>query len=449
MNENSGETPNPLNPNPGMNSGVNPGPLDANPSEPVMPTAEPAGINPGQMAPNTEMVAASQPVAPTGKKKTGLIVGMLVALFLAVGCGVAAVLMNMNANSGDPVAMAVNKIMNGEAPNNVAAKGAIDIAINDDESPVTNLKIDLDSEIIMSSLINNSKATLTATFKDAGDVTVEIDEMRAADGDLYLKVEGLMDALENPKLLKTMFYGETEASDVVVDCTEEEGCVEDVVLEEEEEVVLDDSDATADDAVLSQYAAYLANSLEIVDGEWVKVSLEEINEMMNSSETNTNSCLVDLISDVNQNRNSFASIYSKNAFIGSATGEVSVVKKNDPIYRVAFDKENMLSFMSELDNSEIIKTFNECQVENDEDSISIVENQDSIIEALSKLPAIFVEVNKDYNITRLYSTLSSDEISITVDLGFSYPENVNVSEPNEYKNLTDVMQQLFTSVYED
>ncbi len=469
MNENPGETPNPLNPNPGLGARPNPNPrpgtLDANPSGPAMPTASPASVSPVEMPASPDTVV--EPMAPAGgKKKTGLVVGILVALFLAVGCGVAAVLLSMNQNAGDPVAAAVNKIMTGKAPENVAAKGTINVAIDSDDSIVTNLKVDLDAEVITSSLINSSKATLTATLKNGGEVKVDVNEMRAADGDLYLKVDGLIEALKNPKLIRAMVYG-VESDDDVLDCTgddedcvkevdvDEEAVVEDEGLEEggayfEEEVALEEStldDDELEESILTEYTEYLTKSYSGIDGEWLRISMDEITEMTKDSDTTE--CASNLISDLNSNRNTFAEIYNKNAFIGSAAGEVTVAKKTDPIYQVAFDKEKLADFMADLDSSDVIKNFNECQTKNNEETVSIVENQDDIMDALSEMPAIYVEVNKDNNITRFYTSASAEGTSVTIDLDFSYPTNVNVTEPEEYKELTEVIQKLFMTVYED
>ena len=135
MNENSGGTPNPLNPSP----------LDANPSEPIEevhqePVQEkPVSVNPVEPVPAPEptpepipepelkplteelvqesvMVnsldpegrpmekAAETTAVEPKKKKTSLIVGLVICLFIAVGCGVAAILMMMN-TAKDPVSV--------------------------------------------------------------------------------------------------------------------------------------------------------------------------------------------------------------------------------------------------------------------------------------------------------------------------------------------------------
>ena len=451
MNENSGETPNPLNPNPGVGNGSRPGTLDANPAGPAMPAAGPTNVASVQAAPAMEAV---EPLPTEKKKKTGLIVGIIIALFLAIGCGVAAALMVMKPGTGDPVAAAFNKIMSGQAPANVIANGTINVAINNDESPVTNLKLDLDAGVMTNSLINSSAATLTATLKNVGDVTVKLSEMRATDNEIYLKVDGLVDAVTKSGLLQLLLNTSTQNTiNDVVDCDTEYGCAvedEEAILEDDEEEDLEEEvvlDAEEDTSLISQYTTYLSGVLEIVDGEWIKISMDDIEELTEGNASEATECLTNLANDISQNRNVLAEMYNKNAFIGSASGEVTVAKKNDPIYQVAFDQEKLAGFIADLDGSEIMANLNKCQSKNGEGTLSLSDNQEEIIEDLSKLPAIYVEVNGNNDITRLYSTLSSDDFSATVDLGFSYPASINVAEPGEYTGIKDIIQQISTRIY--
>ena len=67
---------------------------------------------------------------------------------------------------------------------------------------------------------------------------------------------------------------------------------------------------------------------------------------------------------------------------------------------------------------------------------------------LEDLPEIYVEVDGDNNFTRLYTNLKIDSGKLTIDLNFSYPTNINVTEPLEYQNFSEVIQDVSTSVYD-
>ena len=66
------------------------------------------------------------------------------------------------------------------------------------------------------------------------------------------------------------------------------------------------------------------------------------------------------------------------------------------------------------------------------------------------MPTIYAEIDGNDNFARLYldSTIG-DEVEMVVDLGFSYPDNVNATEPEEYKNFSDVIQEIFLGMSGD
>ena len=133
--------------------------------------------------------AAPAPAAPAKKKKTGLIAGIIAAVVVLILGGVAAAIVIIMMNQTDPVTAAMKKIMDGKAPTNVAIDGDINITLNNEFSPVSNIKIALNSKIISSSAINNSVANVTATIRNVGDFNIEFDEVYAGNGDLYFKID--------------------------------------------------------------------------------------------------------------------------------------------------------------------------------------------------------------------------------------------------------------------
>ena len=173
MNENPGGMPNPLNPTPAAGPTPNPM-LSAAPSP--APNPAPSPVTPAPTAspiPNTAPTQApTQPVAPVTntikvdslapedrpmekaapaeaapakKKKTGLIAGIIAVVAVLVLGGVAAAIAIIMMNQVDPVTAAMKKIMDGKAPTNVAIDGDINITLNNEFSPVSNIKIALNS----------------------------------------------------------------------------------------------------------------------------------------------------------------------------------------------------------------------------------------------------------------------------------------------------------------
>lgn len=499
MNENPGETPNPLNPNfgtdagavgatPGPAPGVNPGPT----ARPIRVTetattefTEPAGtMTEGETLRATiesldptgrPMEQVSEPLTPPKKKKkTGLIVGIIIAVFLLVGCGVAAALVLIN-NNTDAVSAAMNKIMSGGVPSNVAVDGTIDIRSNDPDSPLERVKIDLDSELMTNSMINTSTAIVTLSIANMPDVSFEFDEVYAESGDLYLKLDGATGALEDSGLLQLLAAPQPVVEPVdclddeegcvlteVVDCADgEEDCLAGPVLGEVE--ILDatncvngdaDSDATNCVKPETEFDSDLAESLtpllgiiETIDGEWLRISTDEMSmlsgDMLNDSDV---SCITDLVSSIDTNSSSAADLYGKYPFITSSSENLNVASKNDPIYKISVDDEAFANFVNGIDNANLSQSLYSCLGWENKVSITATD----VNEITANFPVIYAEVDDNHNFTRLYLESDTDDADATmvIDLSFRYPTTVNVVEPDEYMDFSEVIQAIFSSMYD-
>lgn len=466
MNENPGEMPNPLNPNPGTGPEPINDQLDANPSEPmgqpleeiveevqtisvapVEPTADPMA-RPMEQAPIAEITT------PPKKKKTGLIVGIIIAVIALIGGGVAAAFMLMNKD--DAVAKAIEKIVKGEAPANVAIDGTFTFTPSDEDSVISSVEIALKSEASTTSMLNSSAATVTANFQDNGKISFEFDEVYGEDGNLYFKIDGLTAAIEDySSIIQSAMLNETTTvNDSQSDCVDGEDCVV-----EESPVVVDCESESEDGCVASEVeittdqASDMLGSLtsmlgviETLDGEWLRISVDELAGLtsMMPAESDT-SCLVNFVSDIKNYNNSVAGMYSKNPFIASTTEGVTLASKSGaPVYKVAVDSEKLSAFLKEFQNSTLVNNLFSCMgYEN-----STV-NLDNLAADAGNLPDIYVEVDKDYNFTRLYlaSNLADGAMTLTTDLGFSYPTNINVAEPVEYTDFSNMIQEIFTTMY--
>lgn len=478
MNENPGETPNPLNPNPSPNPVAGPAPASTptpapspaqQPVPPTQPVPPVAPVNPVTSATPVEPV---QPISPTDrpmekaapvevepkKKKTGLIAGIIAAIAVLLIGGIAVAVAMMTLNKTDPVIAAMNKIMTGNAPANVAIDGDIDIAINDDSSPISNVKIALNSKMVASSAINNSVANMTATVRNVGDFNIEFDEVYAGNGDLYFKIDGATSAIEGSGILYLLNLANQMPD--VVDCGEDAVCqtteIEELACTEGEECSLTEIDDTElnvldggqnmlDSDTISYFAS-LIDVVEVIDGEWLKISVNELNMLSGGMAADSNiSCITNLVSDINTNSNSAAELYSKYPFISSTSENVQLASKNYPVYQVTIDSENFANFVSSIQNSEMTANLYSCLGWTDNVGVST----DDVAEIVSEMPKIYAEVDGDNNFTRLYlvSDLNDGEAMVTTDLSFSYPTNVNVTEPEEYQDFSNVIQKIMSSIY--
>ncbi len=437
---------------------------------------------PGSVTPTSRPMEQAAPMEmPKKKKKTGLIVGIIMALIVLIGGGVAAAIIIPMLSQKDPVTMAMEKIMSGKAPANVAIDGDIDIAISDQFSPVSNIKISMNSGLIPQSLINNSKAIVTASIRGIGDVSVEVDEIYANKNEMFFKIDGITNALEDSGLvyLLNMSNKITEKMDCGEDgyCQAEEiaaetNCVgnpdlncgeeittemEGIVLEPGGQVVLDEDTMT--------FFASMVDAIEIIDGEWLRISIEDLGAFANGTLVQSDaSCVADLVSTLNTSSNSAIEAYNKYPFITATDKDVDLAKKQYPVYKVSIDDENFTNYINSIQNTALSEKIYSCL--NLEDNVWIDEGDISKI--VEDMPNFYVEVDNENNFTRLYvkSTINSSDCAcmdsvdivcdcpklpdsvVTMDLNFSYPDNINVPAPTEYRDFKDVIQDISTSIYE-
>ena len=298
----------------------------------------------------------------------------------------------------------------------------------------------------------------TATIRNVGDVNIEFDEVYAGNGDLYFKIDGATSAIENSGILYLLNLANQVPN--VVDCGEDAVCqtteIKELTCTEGEECnlteiddtelnILDGGQNVLDEDTIAYFAS-LIDIVEVIDGEWLKVSVDELNMLSGGMTASSDiSCVTNLVSDINTNSNSAIELYSKYPFISSTNKDVKLASKNYPVYQISVDSEKFANFVNSIQNSEMTANLYSCLGWADNVSVS----KDDVAKMVNTMPKIYAEVDGENNFTRLYLTsdLNNGEGTMTIDLGFSYPTNVNVPEPEEYKNFSDVIQEIMSSMY--
>ena len=427
-------------------------------ARPLQTTPDPAQamIDPTQkvviesLDPNGRPMEKVVPALGTEKKKPnkGLFIG-IIAGAAVLFCGIiVAVVVALSSRKPDAVALAVQRFVNGEAPSNLAVNGDIDIRINTDGTPIKRLNINLDSEIITKSLINTSSATLTLTDYNNDEFSVKFSEVYAADGDLFLKAEGLSDLIEESNLVDLL-----TSSNAVVDCSAEDtDCVDQYTVQGTEATTCEEgeqgcsTEVTTSVSETGETVAPLTGVAEIIDGNWIKISLDEIQEISKGfvSEDSPLSCLTSIAGNLNKNTNMTAEIYGKYPFVSSTTKDVTMPGKQGPVYLVNLDSTNFTNYINAFNDSSSGDGLFSCL--GYDSNTKLDENE--VAKLFSNLPKIYAEVDSDYDFSRLYleTDFNDGNSTLTVDLDFSYPANVNASEPVEYTYFKDILEETTEAV---
>ena len=209
--------------------------------------------------------------------------------------------------------------------------------------------------------------------------------------------------------------------------------------------------------------------IESLEGEWIRLSTEEWGAFSDNIVVEEPlSCVVDFAESVEANSNSMLELYNRNPFVTSSTENLQVTSRRDPIYKITIDEEKFVNYIGSLQDTGLLDDFYSCVGLKDYMEITA----EDIAGVVEEMPEIYVEVNSNNVFTRLYLQYKIEDIvpsdcvysetleeiedcgvemgaeatsTVTIDLTFDYPANINISEPVEYQNLTDILQAIFMS----
>ena len=384
-----------------------------------------------------ELVAKDSIVDGKGKggKKKALIIGAIVLLMIAIICGAAAIAIIMNSKGGDRVTKAIDKLLNGEMPNIVSVNGNIN-TVNEAETPtIGDVSISFNGAFDTISLAQTVSAEI-----GFNETSINLDEVRNKDGNVFFKLSGLENLFAAPSL--TTNEADPNGGAATVDVTDCVGTAEGTDCSSS--TVVTPATTTG---LLSMYSGLF----DAVNDEWILAS-GDFTEAMGSTELfdNSSTCLINALGTLPQYGEDFVNKYRANQFITYSTDKLEISKKKNELYRLGFDTDKLTEFVNSLSNNGFINELNACagQTATNVDAV-----KDAVAEIFSDFPTVYVEIDDNYNFTRVYFKANTNNFGesmvVTADLGLSYPAKIEIVEPEEYVDmstlLTGVMTQLLNT----
>ena len=367
-------------------------------------------------------------VEPVKKKsKVGIIIAALL-LLVAIGAAVAAILIINPFKTSDRVPAAISKLMSG-APEKVALTGTITATPSDETSPVSSLEVVFGSGIDNKNGENYVNATVTATMADESEFTFDASEVHTADGDLYLKLTGIKDALDNykPPILNTTGEVTTETN-----CeTNESGAT---------------NCETVTTTIPTSTILESLGVFEVIDDEWIRIpasTFSNTTDVINIEPTTM--CLIGVAGKLNEYGSDFVAKYNANPFVTYSTENLALKAKKDTLYRLSFNTDKLAAFINSMSGSGFANALNACtgQAATLNDLTA-----DNVASITKMLPAIYVEVDDKDNFTRVYLSMLTDPATATADITISYPTSITITEPESYLDYSTVLNQLLTQFYQ-
>lgn len=435
----------------------------------------------------TEPYPAAEP-----KKRTGMIVAIAAAVAVVIGCIIALVALSSSSSSTprDPVSVAVSRLLSGEAPTGLAVDGKVDFTTSSNSSFTKSAAVRLKSELMTDSLINSTTMSVGLVLYNGSDVSLKLSESYTGDEGLYIKVDGASVALQNLQKKnatsdddddddnsytrrsssKTTTTKEVEVSDEYL------ACLQDIDNTRDCSDLLDNTDAATleQNSQSLQALTTVLGALGSVDGQWLLVPTNTTSTGILSTGEVDGQCVTGLVGDMQNSRDALAEAYDNNPFIVSLVADakdedLSDLEKQvlaamsagvsgstdeddedydeegedsesaasqDLTYQVTFDEELLASFADEIAGASL-SGLDSCLKKNSGTKA------EQIVEFLQQMPTMFVELDDDFNFSKVYLGWAPDsKSSVVVGLDLSYPENVTVTKPGQHKNLSEVLQQL-------
>lgn len=406
MDENPTGTPNPLNPV-----------VPAEPAEPVIsqPAEQPALV--GQPIPVEQ---PAQPVIePQKKSKKPILIAAIILILVAIGSAVAAVAILKPFAAHDAVPAAISKLFSVGAPKKVTMEGAITAHDRNEGAAFTSMLINFSSKLNAETTENSVTANINATLSAEETFAFDASEIHTADGDLYLKLSGIVDALGS--------FRAAEAN-----CAGDETGLTNCATEESPAI-----------SILN-----FLDVFDVIDDEWIRIPSSDFSNLDNLvSVDGMTTCLINAAGNLSEYGNNFVSLYNTNPFVEYSTANLDITKKKDPLYRLSFNADKLTAFINSIGNAGFMNELLACTGGLATNEAATVEEVSNIV---AMVPAIYVEIDDNDNFTRLYMVVTSEDglNDVSADVSFGYPETaISVEAPTYYIDLGDLLAQILSDFY--
>lgn len=349
------------------------------------------------------------------KKKFSLaaIIGFVVfGLLLIGGIGFAIWYFAVYQNPQNVAFDAVNKFLSAES---VQTKGQFTLNL-DDEDDDTRFRYQIDLDNKSKTLPNAATATLSMSEIDESgsvidDHTVSIDLGTAimSDGAIYFQIANLTDAVDT--------------------------------------IVTDDS------AFKTEVGQAIYNVIELVDGEWWKISIPEIVDELDMGSSarpikNLYSCIID--ASKKDHSNEYAEYYRTHQFINVEKSEDSAPANGTSDYVATIDYDNLAGFLNELPRSEfsgeIMACYNTYAEATDGETVSPDDAETITAADLEKeMPEdLYIRLNIsdfDHQLKSIIVGSDSSDYEFAGWLSFTY-EPADVVAPDSYRPVTELVDEV-------
>lgn len=322
--------------------------------------------------------------------------------------------------------------------------------VTEKTGPIGLKKIHLNFDSSSAESGNSSEGSLSATLTDESEIDiVKFNEVMLKEGKLYLKISGLEDFFTNyfgsvmsaiPSTTSGSSASVTEFQTTCVDATDPE-CVNST-----DTIISNSTPSTANTAALSEFLSNFGSVISIIDDQWLEINIDDVmnsrllSSMPDSQKqeiTETYNCFIEKTNNLNKYSAELSEAYSKNPFLNMTPGK-------DSYYNISLDTNNLKNYVDAVSQSKFSNDLKSCS-DSSTDVFDSVKNRISQIEQTPTISAKF-EGLFSHHITDLKISDETDSYSLSSNLKFTYPNNLNVSAPSDARPIMEVVEEIFTNL---
>jgi len=438
----------------------NQSPINSAGPQPTSPVPNPPASSTIDPVSGPVPVPSPEPTPPTGdvileagkkKRKKGLIAAIIsIVAVLLIGGGAFAAAYIINNQPTNIIASAMDNLAKAK---NVAINGTIDFSLTNGELlGVDSVNITLDDQ--NTNIKNSATVSIKINFANSTDTaTINLGEVMLENGVVYLKADGLEDLYNSTfrDTLKTTLLNQiiySTQNTTLNNCYSVNGTgVVECVSETTEVVAVDPAVEAAVNQAIDEILNQINSTVASLDGQWLEISISNIlnSEMLGNlssstrqSITNSYNCTISTLNNTSNYTDEMSELYQKNAFINMTSGQNS-------FYNISFDATKLAEFLNGVPKTKFASDLAACYNTSISTNTTPSITADNISQALNYFPTISAKFDGIFNhhLTELKLTGHSDYYNLSADLKFSYPDSVNISTPNDYRPVMDVVEEVY------
>lgn len=264
--------------------------------------------------------------------------------------------------------------------------------------------ITIDANLAYSAPAHTASLKFTIKTADDEDITFEINEAYKEDGTIYLKLDGLNDAIKE---------------------------------------------------VPSEYRYYVNTVRSLakdIDGTWWEIDIPELSEeLFGNTSKNTipdaYSCAVSTIEKYSKDSKEISKLYSKNPFVevSDYKGDTFKPANGGNLYELKFKAEELANFSNELQDSSLVQDLEGCiKKVSDNSKLTRTTVSASDLEDMAKeIPGLVVEIDGwSHKLKAIYYESEEDTFTTTASFVFNY-NKVDLTYPEKTKDIKTLFEKIF------